>query len=189
MKTCTKCKVDLPETDFYKRKKSKTGLSPQCKKCSSSYITPAAHRTACERYVQRNRAKVLASKKKWKENNKEQIRRAAKEYYDRTKPEYIVSKARHIKHYYGMTIDEFFNILKDQDGKCAICNMVFALEEGKAQINTPHVDHVHDSGAIRGLLCRRCNQGIGNFQDSVTSLCSAILYLTKASAIKGVDVQ
>ncbi len=58
-----------------------------------------------------------------------------------------------------------------QDGKCAICRIVPS--------RTMAVDHCHDTGAIRGLLCSNCNTGIGLLRDNPEILARAIIYLAK----------
>lgn len=75
---------------------------------------------------------------------------------------------------YGITKETYDKMLVDQGGVCAICK------------NTPnvwHIDHDHFIGVVRGLLCPKCNKGLGQFDDSVTYLEEAIHYLkqTKAS--------
>lgn len=74
---------------------------------------------------------------------------------------------------YGITVDQFEAMASAQQGMCAICGSV--LDMG---FNT-HVDHCHDSGDVRGLLCRDCNVGLGAFGDDTTSLERAISYLKK----------
>lgn len=70
---------------------------------------------------------------------------------------------------------EYYDILyKRQSGCCAICNThVSMLKKNLA------ADHCHETGEIRGLLCTKCNMGIGYFDDDVVLLESAISYLKK----------
>ena len=70
-------------------------------------------------------------------------------------------------------IAEYFDydrLLEKQDGKCAICN-----NSDKRLC----LDHNHSTGKIRGLLCTRCNRGIGLLGDNVETLKNAIEYLQK----------
>jgi hypothetical protein len=76
------------------------------------------------------------------------------------------------KRLYGITKEEFLGLLDKQDHKCAVCRTSIS-DKGKA-----HVDHSHDTGIIRGLLCIRCNRGIGLLRDSPEILKNALLYLT-----------
>lgn len=68
---------------------------------------------------------------------------------------------------YAITADEVRTLAKKQDGRCAIC--------GEAEPGC--VDHCHETGAVRGLLCRRCNAGLGQFRDDPALLARAIAYL------------
>lgn len=76
------------------------------------------------------------------------------------------------KKVYGLTPEAWAGMLAGQDGKCAICS---AHIEDTALV----VDHDHATGAVRGLLCRQCNSGLGYFKDSIPTLGAAIGYLAK----------
>lgn len=76
------------------------------------------------------------------------------------------------KRKYGIGIDERDAMLTEQNGKCKICNEDFYAEAG-----TPHIDHCHSTGKIRGLLCKACNTGIGQMKDRIDLLTNAIKYL------------
>jgi len=97
-------------------------------------------------------------------------------------------KAHQTKWYYkrkfGITIEERDEMLKEQGGKCAICqNDTEFSPVGSGRTNNVTyyavVDHCHSSGKIRGILCGGCNTGLGSFKDNPTSLTSAVSYLTK----------
>lgn len=75
---------------------------------------------------------------------------------------------------YGITHDQFLALLETQDGLCAICGNGETSKDGR-QLS---VDHNHETGAIRGLLCNRCNPMIGYARDNVAVLQAAIAYLT-----------
>lgn len=74
-----------------------------------------------------------------------------------------------LKKLYGITPDQFDEMLREQEGKCALCKEPFA--------ETPHVDHCHTTGKVRGLLHTKCNTGIGMFGDNPQKLALAIEYL------------
>lgn len=67
--------------------------------------------------------------------------------------------------------DQYQQLFEEQGGKCAICK-----QECHRRLA---VDHNHETGKIRGLLCMNCNTGIGKLQDDVLLLEKAILYLKK----------
>lgn len=70
---------------------------------------------------------------------------------------------------YGLTPAQYDEMLESQGGVCAIC--------GETTARRLAVDHAHDTGAIRGLLCTRCNPGLGYFRDNPVLLDKAIHYL------------
>lgn len=74
---------------------------------------------------------------------------------------------------YGITADEYDALLASQGGKCGICG---SAEEGRGY-KWLHVDHCHDTGAVRGILCSTCNTGIGHLGDSPERLRQALKYL------------
>lgn len=69
---------------------------------------------------------------------------------------------------YGLTPEDYRELLAAQNGKCAICQ-----QEAKHYA----VDHDHVTGQVRGLLCDTCNVGLGHFRDDVGRLMSAAAYL------------
>jgi hypothetical protein len=84
-----------------------------------------------------------------------------------------------IKRQYGLSVDEYESLHRSQDKACAICGMHIALYANHIGIEVASVDHDHETGEVRGLLCRRCNTGIGCLGDSVETLISAQEYLQK----------
>lgn len=78
---------------------------------------------------------------------------------------------------FGISLEEYTAMLERQNGLCAICG---EPEKG-AMRGRPielAVDHDHETGAVRQLLCGNCNKGLGNFQDSPELLTLAALYLS-----------
>jgi hypothetical protein len=73
---------------------------------------------------------------------------------------------------YGLTIEDFERLLSGQNGRCLICEDELELRTGGAA-----VDHDHESGKVRGVLCRLCNVGIGHFREKPSLLRAAIEYL------------
>ncbi len=133
------------------------------------------HRKAYQReymrkYIAANREKVNALKRARYDPKK------AKEDKRRT---YDPARNRDamLRQKYGISGVVFDEMLKAQNGTCAIC-------EGGVNGLHPrfHVDHDHKTGKIRGLLCSKCNNGLGCFRDSVKVLDSAKLYLGKHTA-------
>ena len=80
---------------------------------------------------------------------------------------------------YGISLDKKLSMLKKQNNKCEICGNEFKTNK------SAHVDHCHKTGNVRGLLCTKCNPGIGFFEDSIDKLKSALLYLEKYNLQSG----
>jgi len=81
--------------------------------------------------------------------------------------------ANRIKSRFGISQEQYDRILAAQGGVCAICG-----GSGKSlRFRRLVVDHCHATGRIRGLLCSRCNRGLGYFDDDVARFKSAIVYL------------
>lgn len=74
---------------------------------------------------------------------------------------------------HGLTLEQYAEMLKQQNERCAICG---STDTG-ANTNNFAVDHNHETGKIRGLLCKPCNLALGLFKDAETILLKAVYYL------------
>ena len=74
---------------------------------------------------------------------------------------------------YGVTPEQFEQMLEQQGGTCAIC----ATDQWDSKGRGPSVDHDHATGKVRGLLCASCNNGLGRFRDDTALLRAAVKYL------------
>ena len=75
--------------------------------------------------------------------------------------------------YYGITLEEYEILLTKQNNSCAICNAPTGSNGKRLS-----VDHNHQTGEVRGLLCDDCNIGLGKFKDNSNLLAIAINYLS-----------
>lgn len=73
---------------------------------------------------------------------------------------------------YGISEVEYIELLESQGHQCPICERDF-----ESTGEQPSIDHDHDTGAVRGLLCRQCNLGIGNLRDDLALVQNAYNYL------------
>lgn len=78
--------------------------------------------------------------------------------------------ADYLKRAYNITLEEYDRMLKAQGGKCAICSC-------ELKGRNCHVDHNHETGEVRGLLCHSCNVGLGMFRDDRGRFLKASEYL------------
>ena len=82
---------------------------------------------------------------------------------------------------YGLTVERYDEMWAEQSGKCVICSVgmvnIHTDGDSKNKSNTANIDHCHDTGKVRGILCATCNKGLGLFYDRVDLLENAINYL------------
>lgn len=127
--------------------------------------------------------------------NREKQRESCKKYRDRIKstPEGLAmwakqkrdyaatdrgkrqNRNRLLRYFYGITLEDYERMSAEQDHACAICGSEASLE----QCSVLHVDHDHVTGAVRELLCSKCNNGLGSFRDVPERLEQAAAYLRK----------
>lgn len=84
-----------------------------------------------------------------------------------------------LKRKYGITLETYNILLKQQDYKCAICGQEESHSLFGNKVIPLSVDHNHETGEIRQLLCHACNTAIGLLGEDVSRLASAITYLEK----------
>jgi len=87
------------------------------------------------------------------------------------------TSTKNIQERYGMSLEEFTDLLAKQGGGCAICGAT----KGNKKSDRLFVDHDHKTGKVRGLLCSQCNCMLGYSRDKVSNLRRGIQYLERAS--------
>lgn len=145
-KTCRICEEELPAESFRPDPRMKSGLYSYCRPCESK---------KAQQWHRDNPDKRAIIEARRKPRTYEQRRDAV------------------LRREYGITLEQYNELLSAQGGRCAICR-ADAPGRGKTFV----VDHCHASGRVRGLLCNGCNVGLGHFRDDPESLAAAILYLT-----------
>lgn len=149
-KTCSSCKENKPLLEFHKHSRTKDGLQAYCKPCRT---------VASREWVRANSVKNYENHKNWVKRNPELAKRTKR-------------KAR-LKRDYGLTVEQFEAMLKEQNYVCAICEMPFGSKTC--------IDHDHKSGRVRGLLCSLCNVAVERL-DNITGWSNrAMNYLAKAT--------
>lgn len=151
-------------------------------------------------YVLMNKEKIRIRNSEYRKNNKEKISKRSKEYrlknldssvkaiaeWRKNNPnyfkEYRMKNIEYIKRHdkmryyvrnYGITEEDFLNLIRIQNNKCDICRVDFSCIKTK----DIHVDHCHETGQVRGVLCRWCNLTLGHAKDSINILELSIDYL------------
>jgi len=137
------------------------GHRNDCKACN---LAAKAARNAAS--PEPNRLRV----QRWRKENPKKYQARMNAYRESGKKS-IADRKSHLKRKFGLTEAEYDELLADQGGGCAICG------EPPADGVSLHVDHDHDTGAVRGLLCMRCNNALGLFREDAALLTEAAHYL------------
>lgn len=154
LKKCSRCKEEK-ETNLFYLVAGGAKPRPECKKCTNTYHKSYRKTDYGAAATKRARDTYHASPcnvLKDKQNKKE---------WSRFKK-------------YGIDKLQYLKMLEEQNHKCKICPRTHEQEKRGLV-----VDHCHDSGEVRGLLCHKCNAGIGFFRDNTEFLANAITYLNK----------
>jgi len=96
--------------------------------------------------------------------------RARRYWSEKTTPD--AQREANLRKSFGIGIEDYDKLLEEQKGKCKICGSCHSTFKRRLA-----VDHCHDTGKIRGLLCQFCNTGLGNFKDNIELLERAKQYL------------
>lgn len=153
-KTCVKCGLDKPIIEFTPSKAMRAGSLTRCKTCVN--VKHGGWRARSRNGAGNQRARVPMNKEKLKAQ----------------------WKRRRLRAKYNLTVTDRQLMLAAQEFRCAICEEPFDLEKGTMH-NVAHIDHNHTTGQIRGILCSKCNFGIGQFRENCLILVKAIEYLKK----------
>lgn len=133
---------------------------------------PGKSAVANRRFRMRHPVRVAESVRRYREKYPEKIK-AARDRLRREQPEKL--KAYRLKHLYGLTEFAYQTLLNAQGGVCAICKGPESIPNRRLG-----VDHCHKTGRVRGLLCDRCNVGLGRFKDDASLLKKAVAYLEES---------
>ena len=195
-KTCNVCRETKPTTDFYthrgrpanpcklcfrERKKQYDMRPPQHQTAPGTKRCTICKETKPEGQFHRNKnyhdgrsricmACAINLRKEYARKNLPKLNEKQKERY-RKNPERYADYER--RSHYGMEPGEYARMLAAQDGRCAICGT-----DNPAPRRNFAVDHCHETGRVRGLLCGKCNTGIGQLQHSKDIILRAIEYLS-----------
>ena len=170
VKRCKKCGEIMPLEHFYANKLGRAGRRPGCKAC-----TNAARRA---RYA-KNKQREIARVKRWQQDNAERLNEQRRAYRA-ANPDKL--REGHLKRRFGLTLADYATLLAAQGGGCAICG------RPEPERGSLHVDHDHETGVVRGLLCFRCYGGLGQFDEDAERLVDAAAYLGGASTGDDPDV-
>lgn len=113
--------------------------------------------------------KQLVYNREYNKTNRERLNAYRRERYAFSSDS---NRNQSYKKRYGISLEDYNKMLVEQNGVCAIC-----FQEPK--VRRLAVDHNHNTGQVRGLLCHHCNTSLGSFNDDKSLLLSAVKYLDK----------
>jgi hypothetical protein len=188
-KKCGFCKINKSLDSFNKSKSNRDGLQRHCRECTKIYHKLWYEKNKEEiqeksKEYRKSHAKEFAERtRKWKDANKIRCNIISLEGRIRKKERLGKEKFREeerkkgLKIKYSFTIENYEDLFIKQNGVCAICGKPQPPSKGRQE--PLYIDHDHDTGKVRGLLCRNCNFCIGHAHDDVNILQLMIKYLEK----------
>lgn len=117
-----------------------------------------------------NRDKVRAANKKWHANNPEKAAAAKAAWRDKNREKIKELGALRRFKKLGITKEKYEELLKQQDGKCAICDREYPETSWR-------IDHCHKSGKVRAILCHGCNVALGFLGEDIETMKRMIRYV------------
>jgi hypothetical protein len=152
------------------------------------------NKEALEKYFKEyrlnNKEKIREGNKSYRLKNKEQIKKMKRKWYDENKPHcrqknilwklknpgkyYLYGKKSGLKIKYGITLEQYYDMIKNQNNKCFICSIEF---DKNIKYKKPHIDHDHQTNKVRSLLCLHCNTTIGYAKENINTLSNMVDYL------------
>lgn len=168
--------------------KNKARLGPERREYLAAYYQANKEKAAAvgKAYREKNREAVLErerayrqsargreTQRAWREANSEKVKASKRAERQRNKD---TRRDYDFRQKYGITLADYDRMFAEQDGLCAIC---FQPPTGGRRMA---VDHNHETGKVRGLLCLRCNLAIGNLRDDPMVIASAFSYVEAHNA-------
>jgi hypothetical protein len=203
MKKCQKCKLDLPINNFGLSKNALDGLNPDCKDCLRNRRIELKERrnflelnphmkvkdgykvcTVCntEKPFSDYHSRIIKGITKFRAQCKkcrgkdswERIKKKFPDNYD------VLDRVWKLQRRgVNITQKQYVDLIYNSNGLCEICNNP-NTSNVKGSLS---VDHDHNNGKVRGLLCDKCNRGLGLFGDNINILLKAAEYLTVHKSI------
>jgi hypothetical protein len=171
-KRCPRCDQTKPWDEYYiDRRRQRPG--PYCKPCINSYnraryvAKAVTHASACKECGARIHPPVRASRPV------QFCGTACRQAWHNAQQTREYRRDSQLRSTFGISLEEYDRILQAQGGHCRLCDAT----EAEAKNGVLDVDHDHASGLVRGLLCHRCNWGLGILQDDPLLLRRAADYL------------
>jgi hypothetical protein len=189
-KICSQCNIKKPLSEFNKKNRNKDRLRSSCRDCDNKYkqehqeqinLYKLLHKEEIRKYkveyYQKHKKLISIRDKKYRKKNKEKISHNLKKYNAENTDKIRNTKLQKI---FGITLIDYNQMLEEQNYLCVICgNKETVTDKRTNKIRKLSVDHDHQTGRVRGLLCGNCNNLLGRCKDNIKILQSAINYLQR----------
>lgn len=192
MKRCSVCRVDKPTREFVTDRRSKDGRGSRCRECHrriSKQVRRGTYQSVSRTGVYPKKCPRCGVEKSEEEypldpsrksgrhaycrpcRSEDARERSAKRVADGTQSQYALkTAARRL----GVSVEQVQEMNDEQEGRCPICGGLPTGNHSRLVL-----DHCHESGNFRGLICGHCNTGLGMFEDKPEVLRAAADYLER----------
>lgn len=176
MKTCSKCQQEKSYSEFHKAKNIRDGYRPDCKECRGK---AAENGILKQQGLKRCHGCKEVRSLDWFGLKRTTLLR---NIYTEPKCRLCRSIEVSMRNISGLTIERYWAIHRSQNGLCAICGQPESkkVRRDGSVIRRLSVDHCHETGVVRGLLCGKCNAGIALLRHDTRLLDAAKTYLSRS---------
>lgn len=172
-KGCTKCRKVRPISFYCKSKKAADGLSSFCKVCRTTYQ---------RNWKRNNTSKTKKYRRKHYVKNADKCNARTTSWRIRNPDKYKKSeRIRHLRAKYKISLEDYNKLFVAQKGVCAICKRLDA-SKAASELAPLCVDHCHETGKVRGLLCHKCNRDLASIENE-KFLAESLTYLEQHKSI------
>lgn len=156
-----------------------TAPSPRtCPVCGEGFTPYRDYQRACSRKCREKLPDSRARARDYQSRDEVRERKNAARRVATNPARREVNRRDLLKRAYGLTVEQFDAMLAAQNGVCVLCGEA-PNPDGVRAASRLHVDHDHETGRVRALLCNHCNRGIGAFRDDPDLMQRASLYVWK----------
>lgn len=183
-KVCVHCGQTFARTDVRQREKhwlERQFCSDDCRKAARAVHIPGATEKRCSRCKQVKPVAEFHRHAKRPDGLQTRCKPCLLALKKPVLPE--IQRDRNLRQFYGITAAEYDAMLAAQGGVCAICARPESAKR-RGKVFALAVDHCHDLGHVRGLLCGNCNKGIGGLGHDTGRLEAAIAYLRRTGGAR-----
>ena len=174
-KYCGRCGTWKILSEFSLSKRTWDNLYTWCRMCSAKYHieNKEHHNELARKWRNENKEYANETSRKWHTKNKGHANEMRRKWYFENKDQ---TYFKHIERIYGVTYEQWNNVLDIQHDKCAVCKQPFENTKS-CNIEHDHTKDIGDIGYFRGIVCMQCNILLSKCNDDITILQNLITYL------------